>query len=100
MLNRRTLAALVLVLGCRGREEYPRDVEDRFLASCMAKRPPGQEQLGAVFADYCRCTLEGVEARFSLTEFQALERRMLDGGKIPDELTSIAAACREKMIAK
>ncbi len=100
MLNRHALAALVLVLGCRGREEYPRDVADRFLASCLAKRPPGQVQL-ALFSDYCRCTLDRVQARFSYGEFQALERRMLDdGGEVPDELASIAAACREKMIAK
>jgi hypothetical protein len=99
MLNPRAgaLAALVMAVACRGGDHrYPPDVADRYLASCTAKVPAGQEQQRDAFAAYCRCTLDRIQETYSLAEFNALEVRMKNEGRVPDELLPIATECREK----
>ena len=95
------LATLVLIGGCQGRDrQYPQEVADRFLASCIAKLPAGEERQRDAFAASCRCMLDRLQEKYSLEEFNALETRMRSGsGDVQEELAPIVAACREKTAA-
>lgn len=98
MLNLRSgaLVALLVLAACRGREAYPPDVVDRFLASCIAKLPAGLEQQRDQFAASCRCMLDRIQEKYTVEEFYALEKRMADGsGNVQEELGPIVTDCRK-----
>ena len=74
---------------------YPPQVRDEFLAACIAERGPGQST--TAFWRYCTCTLEYLEAELSLSEFQQIEQRILDGEDMPPELWDAVAACERHL---
>lgn len=69
---------------------YSPTVESAILAGCNSEAP-GQR-------DYCLCALHGVEARFTETEFNAIESRYLSGVPYPPEVVAVANSCAGSVV--
>ena len=78
-----------------GEGVYPPEVRDEFLGACIAERGPGQST--TAFWRYCSCTLEHFEANLSVSEFEQVEQRVLDGEDMPAELWDAVAACERHL---
>jgi|GEM_PF-3247931 len=76
---------LALVTGCERRpaDRWPPEVVDNFLRGCQSKASEAQ----------CRCALARLQERFSLEEFQRLEREAA-GGTVPQPLADAVQGCR------
>jgi len=78
--------ALAVTTGCERRpaDRWPPEVVDNFLRGCQSKASEAQ----------CRCALARLQERFSLEEFQRLEREAA-GGTVPQPLADAVQGCRE-----
>lgn len=63
---------------------WPPEVTENFLHGCQSRATEAQ----------CRCALERVQARFSLEEFQRLEREAA-GGTVPKALADAVRDCAD-----
>ncbi|MGF1603510.1 MAG: hypothetical protein ACFCU8_16090 [Thermosynechococcaceae cyanobacterium] len=56
-----------------------------FMAKCTAK--------GAQYTNYCACTLQGVQNRYSIQEVERLSIQMKETGQIPDSFRDVIVSC-------
>lgn len=86
-----SLAMVVVVaasVACSGGDDkkYPDEVRKSFLSTCAASN--GSEK-------QCGCALEKLEAKYSLKQFQDLEKRITSGDATAEtELGPIVSSCR------
>lgn len=82
-----SLLVLLLVAGCdRGPDNhYPPEIVDNFLASCTQK--------GTKAA--CECSIDLIQRRFTVEQFQAMEARMAKG-EVPKDLMDAVAECQAR----
>ncbi|HEV7731093.1 MAG TPA: hypothetical protein VGR62_02980 [Candidatus Binatia bacterium] len=80
-----SLLVLILVAGCdRGPDHpYPAEIVDNFLASCTQK---GTKEA-------CQCSIDLIQRRFTVEQFQAMEARMAKG-EVPKDLMDAVAECQ------
>jgi hypothetical protein len=64
---------------------YPEAVRKNFLDSCDAQ-PNARRRT-------CECTLEYLEKRVTLEEFEEIDRKLTEGGKAPKVLQDSVDAC-------
>ena len=92
-----TLAGLALALGACGDddgggsesskagEKYPEEVRNNFLTSC-------DEQPNAP-RSVCECSLEKIEAKYSLDEFEKIDKAQREGEPLPKDIQTIVEDC-------
>lgn len=75
----------LMAMACRHRgNEYPPEVVENFLRACASRATEAA----------CRCSLEKVQERYTADEYLALEARIANTRKVPQELVDISAGCR------
>lgn len=88
--------ALALLASCASR--WPEENVAAFSSACLANarktRPSAPE---AVLKDYCNCTLERLQSRYSLEEFTAIEARSMRENKPALELVEVVEDCAGRL---
>jgi hypothetical protein len=86
------LAAAVLLAGCASRwpEENAAAFEQSCLTNARRSRPEAPEEAHRA---YCRCALDRLQARYSLSEFEALETQSVREQKPALELLRVVEEC-------
>ena len=83
------IAALVLIsAGCSGGDskKYPEEVRKNFLETCTTSGANDKQ---------CNCALEKLEAKFTLEQYQDLNRRIVAGEAAAEaELSPLVSECR------
>lgn len=86
--------ALLIVIGFRLADQlghasatvvpYPAVVRQHFMNSCIT---------GGRTQSSCACSLDGIQAHYSLKDFAALDARAQSGQPMPPELVRIVSGC-------
>ena len=80
--------AVVASVACSGGDsnKYPDDVRKNFMSSCTSSGGNDKQ---------CTCALEKLEGKFSLKQFQELEKRITSGdASAESEVGPLVSACR------
>jgi len=81
------LTAATLACHRKPANEYPKDLVDNFLGACRSNG--GSD-------DACRCSLEGIQNRFTAEEYTALEKRVKENDEAATRLlTEVVTDCRD-----
>jgi len=87
-----SLVAAALLAGCTQR--WPEENREAFTRSCLAtarkNTPEAPEQ---VLADYCNCTADHLQRRFTLEQFEAIEQKSMREKKPAMELVEAVEEC-------
>jgi hypothetical protein len=88
--------ALCLLAACGAR--WPEENRAAFTGSCLAQarktRPAAAEE---ALAAYCECTVDYLQARYSLEEFTAMEARTKRDNKPPIEVVRAVEECAGRL---
>ena len=73
------------LLGCTSGppNPYPAEIVEAFVTACKANAPESM----------CRCAVDTLQRRFSLDEYLAVEKRIVQN-EVPKELADATAECR------
>jgi hypothetical protein len=70
---------------CRDRgHAYPAEVTENYMHACTSR---ASEKA-------CRCSLEEIQRRYTLEQYQAIEGAIASKKEVPKELVEIMEACR------
>jgi hypothetical protein len=87
-----SLVAAALLAGCTQR--WPEENREAFTRSCLAtahkNKPEAPEK---VLVDYCECTADRLERRFTLEQFEAIEQKSMREKKPAMELVEAVEEC-------
>jgi hypothetical protein len=87
-----SLVALGLLAGCGPR--WPEENLEAFTRACLAnarkQKPDAPEQ---ALVDYCRCTADGLQRRYTIEQFEAIEQRSMREKKPAMELVEVVEEC-------
>ena len=87
-----SLVAAALLAGCTQR--WPEENREAFTRSCLASaRKSKPEAPERALADYCECTADKLERRFTLEQFEAIEQRSMREKKPAMELVEAVEEC-------
>ena len=90
-----SLAALALLAGCGAR--WPEENRDAFTRNCLAtarkNKPQAPEQ---ALVDYCDCAADGLQRRYTLEQFEAIEQRSMREKKPATELIEVVEECARR----
>ena len=69
-------------------EPYPQEVRDNFLTSC-------DEQPNAP-RSVCECSLEKIEEKYSIEEFERIDKAQREGEPLPNDIQTMVEDCVEQ----
>jgi len=72
---------------------FPDLVRDAFLSNCQENAAAVSGLDESEFTSVCQCVLDGIEADFSVAEFEEAERDLIAGRESRLNLESYAAEC-------
>ena len=72
---------------------FPDSVREAFLSNCQENAAAVSGLDKSEFASVCQCVLDGIEADFSVAEFEEAERDLIGGRESRLDLESYASEC-------
>ena len=87
-----SLLAVGLLAGCAAR--WPEENREAFMRNCLGQARKTQPTAPVeALTSYCECTVDRLQERFSLKEFEALEAQSVREKKPPMELIRVVEEC-------
>lgn len=80
----------------RAQNRYPENVRTTFMTSC--KQSATSIGFNAARAQQlCQCNLERLQTRYTLDQFTAIDRQIVQTGQIPQPVIDISMACARQL---